>query len=64
MLKKHTSEYYYNGVDVDAAYNAFEQFYMKHGYIFHKHTFDAEVTEALKFFTGRFRFVVWFSNPN
>jgi hypothetical protein len=63
VVKKHTSEYYYNGVDAARAYNVFEQFYTKLGYIFHRHTFDVEISEKFDFFTGRFRFVVWFSNP-
>ena len=63
VVKKHTSEYYYNAGDAAEAYNVFEQFYTKLGYIFHRHKFDAETTEAFSYFTGRFRFVVWFSNP-
>lgn len=63
VVKKHTSEYYYNGMEAENAYNVFEQFYTKLGYVFHRHTFDTEISETSDFFTGRFRFVVWFSNP-
>jgi hypothetical protein len=62
VVKKHISEYYYNGTDAGKAYDVFEQFYTKLGYIFHRHEFNAETIETF-YFTGRFRFVVWFSNP-
>jgi hypothetical protein len=63
IVKKHISEYYYNIADAKKAYDVFEQFYIKLGYIFHRHKFDAEIPETFSYFTDRFRFVVWFSNP-